>query len=184
MRAKWASFLMASGTALILSANSSASAENIQISGVVHTADSKPIFMIQVTIYRNFNEVGHVFTAEDGKYRMSVPSGNPITVRFDTHDTLTNAADWNPSLVVNIDAQKDILLDRILAPAGEPEDEVTFIDALNGYEFGAFWEERNPSRGYAESAQRRLAMMKGFSPILEELRKELEAHFSERVHHP
>ena len=179
MRNNWTNILTAVGTASILAVSSSVFAKDIDISGTVHATDGQPIFMIQVGVYRDSRELDHVFTDNDGKYKTSAPSGSPITIRFDTHETLNNAADWHPSVVANIDATKDISLDRILARVGTSTDAETSIDALNGYEFGAFWEDRQPNKEYAESALRRLSMIK-VPTIVQDWAHSLKDHFQKR----
>jgi len=167
-----------------MASNSSAFAEDISIYGVVHTNGDIPIHMIEVTIYRDDDELSHTFTGEDGKYVVSVPKGKPVTVRFDTHYSLTNANDWHPSVVANVDATKDILMDRTLLGVGKSDSFTTFIDALSGYEFGAFWEERDPNMAYAQSAMERLGQMKFSTNILIEFQRKLVDHFLERARRP
>ena len=183
MRTNLSRLLMISGAALIVITSDSALAD-ISISGVVHTFENVPVNMIEVTIYRDDKEIDHVFTGEDGKYNVSVPEGKPITVRFDTHYSLTNSRDWHPSVVANIDATKDTSVDRILLRVGQGQDNAASIDALSGYEFGAFWEERSPNKEYADSAAGRLAMMKLPIQTLQEFQRKLQDHFLERARGP
>src|SRR5215207_4873803 len=121
--------------------------EDVSVSGMVQTGDGAPIHMIKVTIYREDREVAHAFTEEGGKYVMSVAKGKPITVRFDTHFSLNNAKDWHPSVVANVSAMKDVAVDRVLLRVGHGDGFTAFIDALSGYEFGAFCEDRGPQSG-------------------------------------
>ena len=140
--------------------------------------------MIEVTIYRyqEDRELTHGFTGEDGKYIVSFPSDQrPVIVRFDTHATLTNANEWNPSVVVNVDTNKNTTVDRNLLPVGAETGYAPDIDALNGYEFASFWEKTQPDKAYAQSAARRLGSMKPVTNVLEEIRGKLEAFFSERA---
>jgi hypothetical protein len=176
--------LLVCAAMLLATAGSSAFAEDISISGVVRTNRDVPIHMIKVTIYRDDRELLHAFTGEDGKYKVAVPKGKPVTVRFDTHWSLTNARDWHPSVVANVEATKDQSVDRILLRVGHGDDFTTFIDALSGYEFGAFWEEADPSKGYAESAVERLGMLKLRPNILIEAQRKLQDHFRERTRGP
>jgi len=120
--------------------------EDVSVSGMVQTGDGAPIHMIKVTIYREDREVAHAFTGENGKYVMSVAKGKPITIRFDTHYSLNNAKEWHPSVVANVSAMKDVAVDRVLLRVGHGDGFTTFIDALSGYEFGAFCEDREPIR--------------------------------------
>jgi hypothetical protein len=155
--------------------------ENVSVSGMVHSGDGTPIHMIKVTIYRDDREVDHAFTGEDGKYVVSVAKGKPITVRFDTHFSLNNAKDWHPSVVANVSAMKDVAVDRVLLRVGHGDGFTTFIDALSGYEFGAFCEDRDPNRDYAQSAAERLGPMKLPISILQEFQRKLADHFRERA---
>jgi hypothetical protein len=154
--------------------------ENVSISGMVHSGNGAPIHMIKVTIYREDEEVDHAFTGEDGKYVVSVTKGKPVTVRFDTHFSLNNAKDWHPSVVANVSTTKDGMVDPVLLRVGHGDDFMTFIDALSGYEFGAFCEDRDPNAAYAQSAAERLGRMKLPIAILQEFQKKLADHFRER----
>jgi hypothetical protein len=106
-------------------------AENITISGQLRSYDQTPIYMIKVTVYRDRHFIHHGYTNEEGRYEVSVPMGEPISVRFDTHHSLTNARDWHPSVVANVDATHDIVLNRFLFRVGTDEGGQTgFVDAL------------------------------------------------------
>lgn len=106
-------------------------AENITISGQLRSYDQTPIYMIKVTVCRDRHFVCHGYTNEEGRYEVSVPIGEPITVRFDTHYSLTNARDWHPSVVANVDATHDIVLNRFLFRVGTDAGGRTgFVDAL------------------------------------------------------
>ena len=190
MRSKLASLILILGGLLFVSATSAAFAEEVSISGIVRSIiDGTPINMIQVTIYgyHEDRELKHVFTGEDGKYAVSFPppSGKqPVIVRFDTHWSLTNANEWNPSVVVNVEVTKNTTVDRSLLPVGAEVGYAPDIDALNGYEFAAFWAMTEPDKSYAQSAARRLESMKPLTNVLEETRKRLAAFFSERASAP
>lgn len=151
--------------------------ENITISGEVKDFQEQPISNIKVTIYRDDHEINHVFTGENGKYDISIPRGNLITIRFDTHPTLVNAKDWNPSVVANLEAKQDFVLNRFLLKAGRGSSQATFIDVLAAYGFSAFWEENNPR--YAETVLLRMGMMKLISPVLQRFQRDLEDYFRE-----
>jgi len=151
--------------------------ENISISGQVKDFQEQPISMIKVIIYRDDREIDHAFTDEEGKYEISISQGNMITIRFDTHSTIKNAGDWHPSVVANLEAKQDLVLNRVLLKAGQGFDQVTFIDALAAYAFSAFWEKNNSA--YAESVLLRLGMMKLTSPVLQRIHRELGDFFRE-----
>jgi hypothetical protein len=153
-------------------------AENITISGQLRSYDLRPIFMIKVTVYRDRLNLAHVFTNEGGDYTISVPTGEPITIRFDTHYSITNAGDWHPSVVANVDATHDIVLDRFLFRVGTDEAGQTgFVDALTAYQFCAMWTADGLEPEYAESAVRRLGPFKLTTGVLQDIRQVLQEHF-------
>jgi len=156
-------------------------AENITISGQLRSCDQTPIFMIKVTVYRDQQFVRHGYTNEEGRYEVSVPMGEPITVRFDTHYSLTNARDWHPSVVANVDATHDIVLNRFLFRVGTDEGGQTgFVDALTAYQFCAMWTAGGSEPEYAESALNRLGPFKLTTRVLEDIRQVLIEHFSKQ----
>jgi hypothetical protein len=154
-------------------------AEDISISGQVRGYNGTPIYMIRVTVYRDY-EVAHEYTSEDGKYRISVPQGAPITVRFDTHYSLTNAREWHPSVVADVNAKQDILLDWFLLQVGMGESDAAAIDALAAYQFSAVWNAQDSNREYAEHAAARLGMLKVPS-VLGSIYDKMRDHFTEQA---
>jgi hypothetical protein len=157
-------------------------AEAMSISGVVRGYDQKPIHMIKVTVYRDTRVVDHGYTNEAGTYEMSVPTGDPITVCFDTHWSLNNARDWHPSVVANLEATQDLVLDRFLMRVGMGDSETAAIDALAAYQFCATWTAREPNRAYAEYAALRVSQMKFVTEVLSDVQRTLEAHFRHQAH--
>jgi hypothetical protein len=151
--------------------------EKISISGQVRDFQEQPIAMIKIIVYRDDRQIDHVFTDEEGMYEISIPPGSLITILFNTHPTLVNATKWHPSVVANLEAKQDIVLNRFLLKAGQGDSQATFIDALAAYEFCAFWEGNNPH--YAETVPLRMGMMKFISPFLHRIRGELSNFFSE-----
>lgn len=156
-------------------------AGDISLFGQVRDADGMPIAMLQVTVYRETQVVDRVYTNTEGKYWVAVPAGAPITVRFDTHATLTNARDWQPSVVANLDATKDISLDRVLMRVGTVTSEIAAIDALTAYQFCALWTAQDPDRQYAEYAALRISQMKLTTEVLQDVQRTLEAHFRKQA---
>ncbi|WP_212903102.1 hypothetical protein [Clostridium polyendosporum] len=152
-------------------------AKTISISGQVQGYDRIPIFNIKVSAYHGLQRVGYVYTNEEGKYWLSIPSGKPITVCFDTHWSLTNAKEWNPSVVANIDTKQDIVLNRFLTRVGTSIDTTTDIDALAAYQFSSLWPN---NRIYDEYTAFRLSQMKLPRYELEECRRKLEEFFLKR----
>ena len=49
-------------------------------------------------------------------------------------------------MVANVSAMKDVAVDRVLLRVGHGDGFTTLIDALSGYEFGAFVKNGNPIR--------------------------------------
>jgi hypothetical protein len=153
-------------------------AENITISGQLRSYDQTPISMIKVTVYRDQQYLLHEYTNAEGRYKVSVPKGAPLTVRFDTHHSLTNAKDWHPSVVANIDATHDTVLNRLLFRVGTDEGgQAGFVDALAAYQFCAMWTAGDAEPEYAESALSRLGAFKLTTRVLEDIRQVLLKHF-------
>ncbi|MFJ8159305.1 carboxypeptidase regulatory-like domain-containing protein [Streptomyces sp. NPDC096136] len=133
--------------------------------------------MIKVSVHRSdLTEIEHVFTNEEGLYSVAIAAGETITVRFDTHPSLTNAEDWQPSVLANVVTSDSEPLDRSLLPTGQDFGAASSMDALNGYVIAAAVGE---SAQYAATAVKRLAMLKQPSPVLQGLQQRLLDHFSE-----
>jgi hypothetical protein len=158
-------------------------AEDIAISGRVRGYDGSPIHMIKVTVYRDQQYLAHVYTNEEGKYQVFVPRGEPITVRFDTHWSLTNVKEWHPSVVAIVDATKDFALDRILLRVGTDAGQTAAIDALTAYQFCAMWTATDSEPAYAEYTAFRVSQMKFTTEVLRDVQKKLEEHFREQAQH-
>jgi hypothetical protein len=77
-------------------------AEKVIVHGTVNDASRKPLAMIRVLAIQEGREVERTYTSDDGSYSFEAPKGL-TTLSFDTHGTLTNARDWHPSVVANID---------------------------------------------------------------------------------
>jgi hypothetical protein len=151
--------------------------EKIRIFGQVRGYDLKPITTIKVTVYNDIEELAHTFTGPDGRYSIQGPAGKVLTVRFDTHNSITNFDKWHPSVVANIEAKADISLDRFLMGVGFVDSETAAIDALAAYQFVLTWAHGHPDREYAESASRRLGMIKFTTRILVEVSHKLRERF-------
>jgi hypothetical protein len=130
--------------------------------------------MIAVDVYRDTRLMAHVYTDVEGKYAMSVPAGTPLTLRCDTHWSLTNAKTWHPSVVASIDAKQDIVLDRFLMRVGASDGEIASLDALTAYQFCAVWAATDPNREYADIAAFRVSQMKFSTDLLTEVQNKLE----------
>ena len=169
------------GTLFVLTLASSALAEDVSIRGKVQGYDDKPIFNIEVGVYDDKHLLTHTFTGEDGTYEITLPASKIVTVRFDTSTSLNNSRAWHPSVVANISAEKDVLLDRRLMGVGMGLTETAAIDALNGYEFAALWIMAEPAANqaaYAETAGFRIGELKIASRILTDMEEELRNYFN------
>lgn len=163
--------------------------DTVTIHGSVSDTSHTPIFMIKVRAFQRDHElemedreVERTYTGEDGVYSFEVPRA-PTTLIFDTHGSLTNARDWHPSVVANIDPPDDdkyVRCDRILMKVGLGTPTVSCIDALAGYTFGNLLCAREPDSGYAEAAASRLSMMK-VPPQLSQIRQLLLDSFHEQT---
>ena len=167
-----------------MAATGTGTAEQISMSGQVRGYDLKPIIRIKVTAYRDKQELAHAFTDAEGRYAIEVQAGKLMTIRFDTHPTLTNVNEWHPSVVANIEAKKDMSLDRFLMRAGFVDSETAAVDALTGYQFAAMWANEPPDRAYAASASSRLGQIKFKSSILMEICDKLRDYFSQLARTP
>ncbi|MFB6613678.1 carboxypeptidase regulatory-like domain-containing protein [Streptomyces sp. NPDC085524] len=132
--------------------------------------------MIKVSVYRSdLTEIDHVFTDEAGLYSVPIAEAETVTVRFDTHHSLTNAEDWQPSVVANAITSDSASLDRLMLPTGQDFGAASNMDALNGYVIAAAVGE---GAEYAATAVTRLAMLKQPSLVLQGLQQRLLDHFS------
>ena len=157
-------------------------AEVIYLSGQVRGIDETPIPMIRVTVYRDY-EITREYTNEEGRYSISLPPDSPITVRFDTHYSLTNARKWHPSVVANVEAKQNVTLNRFLLEVGRYGPDLVVVDALAAYQFAAVWNAGDSNRQYAEHAAARLGMMKVPS-VLDGVYSKIRDHFSEQAQVP
>ncbi|MEU7730568.1 carboxypeptidase regulatory-like domain-containing protein [Streptomyces sp. NPDC040724] len=140
-------------------------------------SDNSPIFMIKVSVYRSdLSEIEHVFTDEEGRYSVAIAAGETVTVRFDTHHSLTNARDWQPSVVANVITSDETPVDRRLLPTGQDYGGAWSMDALNGYVIAAAVHEVEE---YAPTAAYRLSMLKQPTLVLVSLQQRLLDHFNE-----
>jgi hypothetical protein len=158
--------------------------ENVSISGQVKGYDGKPVQMIRVTVYRDrdpASEVQREYTDEQGNYQITAPAGGPVTLRFDTHYSLTNAREWHPSVVANVEIDRDLILNRILLKVGQDGPYLATTDALAAYQFCAVWNHATPNRAYAEHAAARLGMIKFTTPGLSEIARRLAELFREQA---
>ncbi|MGN9796299.1 carboxypeptidase regulatory-like domain-containing protein [Streptomyces sp. OZ13] len=144
--------------------------------------DKKPIFMIKVSVYRgDLSLIDRAYTDEEGRYEVEIPEGETVTVGFDTHSSLTNANDWQPSVVANVIASDEAALDRCLMRRGQAVDEASAMDALNGYLLTAATTNVRADAAYAATAENRLSMLKQDSPILQALQQKLMEHFENQT---
>jgi len=158
-------------------------AEKVTIHGIVSDASRKPLHMIRVLAFQEGREIERKYTSEDGRYSFEVPRVL-TTLSFDMHGTLTNARDWHPSVVVNIDTNVEgmyLRCDRVLMKVGTADSDEACVDALAGYMFSLMWTARLPDRAYADAAVARLSSMKMPLPELDKLRGQLLELFAERA---
>jgi hypothetical protein len=158
-------------------------AEKVTVHGIVRDASHQPLTMIRVLAIQEGREVERQYTGDDGSYSFEVPKGL-TTLSFDTHGTLTNAHDWHPSVVANVDTNVEgryLRCDRVLMKGGTAASDEASVDALAGYLFSFLWTDRLPDRAYAEAAAERLSSMKMPSPELDKFRSQLCELFTKRA---
>jgi hypothetical protein len=161
--------------------------ETIEIIGQVKDLhDQAPAFMIKVSIYRDDKFVAKEYTNDDGKYGIhDIPVGAPITVLFDTHQTLNNAENWHPSVIANIEAKQNLELNHFVTRVGTFLSDTAVVDALAAYQLCAVWLETQlpldseERREYAQHAAARLSRMKA-PLVLQEIQEKLRKFFEEQ----
>ncbi|RSN61944.1 hypothetical protein DMH12_06365 [Streptomyces sp. WAC 04229] len=139
--------------------------------------DKKPIAMIKVSVYRDRTLIEKAYTSDEGRYSVDVPRGELVTVRFDTHHSLTNAEDWHPSVVTNVIADDESPINRYLLKSGHGVDPESAMDALSGYLFATEWEDED----YARTAESRLSRLKQTSEVLQGIQRNLQEYFKARA---
>lgn len=139
--------------------------------------DKEPIAMIKVSVYRDRTLIEKAYTDDEGRYGVDVPKGELVTVRFDTHYSLTNAEEWHPSVVANVIADDESPLDRYLLKSGHGVDPESAMDALSGYLFATEWEDED----YARTAESRLSRLKQTSEVLQGIQRNLQEYFKART---
>ncbi|WP_199676143.1 hypothetical protein [Bacillus cereus] len=123
-----------------------------------------------------------MFTNKEGKYQFHVPSGNPITVCFDTHYPLkNNTRKWHPSVVANIDTDQDILLNRFLMEVGESKGWTFNNDALTAYQFILMWSEKTSlDKALAEYNSFRVSQLMFVQPEFIDIQIKLIEYFKRK----
>ena len=180
MRAFFRKLIASLAVLFVVASPGFAIAADISVYGQVQDHSGNPIFLIKVSVYRENTLVANDYTGEDGKYLLTMPAGEPIAVRFDTHPTVNNSRDWHPSVVTGLRADKDIVLDRMLVGVGNTGGEAADIDALAAYQFAAFWTSRGLDSGseeYGKEAAARLGQMKFTIDVLLAVQRTLIEHF-------
>ncbi|MFE5399290.1 carboxypeptidase regulatory-like domain-containing protein [Streptomyces sp. NPDC056568] len=137
----------------------------------------EPIFMIKVSVHRpDLTLIDRAYTDEEGAYSVDVPAGEPVTVRFDTHHSLTNADEWQPSLATNLVPDGTVPLDRRLVPVGHFADTARGIDIIAAFLVASAVEEPE----YAPHAVTRLSQLKQNNLFLQHIQQALLQHFTEQ----
>jgi hypothetical protein len=158
-------------------------AEKVTVHGIVSDASHKPLAMIRVLAFQEGREIERKYASTDGTYSFEIPRGL-TTLSFDTHGTLTNARDWHPSVVANIDTNVEgtyLRCDRVLMNVGSATSDDACVDALAGYMFSLMWTARLPDRAYAEAAEARVSSLKLPSLELDQFRSQMVELFGERA---
>ncbi|MFI9150431.1 carboxypeptidase regulatory-like domain-containing protein [Streptomyces sp. NPDC053367] len=141
------------------------------------TTGDEPIFMIKISVYGpGLKLIDHVYTDEDGYYSVAVAAGETVTVRFDTHHSLTNADSWQPSLITDVVTDDTVPLDRRLVPVGQFADTARGVDILAAFLLASAVEEPE----YAAHATTRLSQLKQNTLFLQHIQAELLRHFTEQ----
>lgn len=138
----------------------------------------EPIFMIKVSVYRpDLTLIDHAYTHDDGSYSVDVLTSETVTIRFDTHYSLSNADSWQPSLVTDVVADDAVPLDRRMVPVGQFADTARGIDVLAAFILASAVE--GPE--YAAHATTRLSQIKQNTLFLQHVQAALLRHFTEQA---
>lgn len=165
-----------------MSAGSSA-VGTITISGSVSDYGGAPINAIKVSVYRNTAFVDKAYTDGSGHYDVAVSQGEPVTVWFDTHPTLTNSREWHPSVVASLNAQQSFVLDRRLVRVGETGGDSADVDVLAAYQFATMFIEFDPGSTYSlypASAAERISRLKLPTDVLRKIHSHVAEFFESR----
>lgn len=139
----------------------------------------EPIAMIKVSVYGPLlTLIDRAYTNDDGSYSVDVPAGETVSVRFDTHPSLNNADDWQPSLITDVVADDTVPLERHLVPVGEFADTARGIDVIAAFLMASAVE--GPE--YAAHAATRLSRIKQNTVFLQHIQAALLEHFTELTH--
>ena len=155
-------------------------AAEVELYGKVTDISGVPIEVLKVSAYRDGRLIAKVYTGTEGSYVLRVEEGAPISVLFDTHETLTNAMKWHPSVVMSVEVRKDTVLNRMLVNVGQTGGPQADLDALFGYQFAAYVMELTPKQGrheYAQNARGRLGMLKLTDGVLGPMMTDVENYF-------
>jgi hypothetical protein len=138
-------------------------ANSITIFGVVTDDESKPIDTIEVNAFRDGRNVAHGYSNSEGRYWLTVESGEPVVILFDTHETLLNADRWHLSVVLRVPAAQDVEVSRQLVGVGSTGGFEADMEALIAYQLSASLDDisnvKHP-KAYCEVAAGRLNSMK------------------------
>lgn len=136
--------------------------------------------------------MGYAYTNEAGMYELSIPKNGLVSIRFDTHWSLTNVTEWHPAVVFNLNIDtgsaqdiENIVLNHYLMKVGTTSGLTAEVDALAAYQLCAIWISREKNREvagkYAKSAISRLSQMKVSLHELDEFRVKLIELFSNQI---
>jgi hypothetical protein len=149
----------------------------IKISGMVTDQAEKPVMSMVICIYRDSKLLDRISTDETGHYMVELGAGLPVTICFNPGQSMLNKTKYNPSVVANLPARKDAVIDRIVLEAGMDGTQETFMDAIAAYGFLATWRDRGIETSDTGSAPLKLAMIKMLTPVVADFQIALSDYF-------
>jgi hypothetical protein len=149
----------------------------IKISGTVTDQTETPVMSMVICLYRRSELIDRISTDEAGRYTVELEAGPPVTICFNPGQSMLNKTKYNPSVVANVPAKNDAVIDRMILEAGMDGTQETFMDAIAAYGFLATWRDRGIETSDTGSAPLKLGMIKMLTPVVADFQNALSNYF-------
>jgi hypothetical protein len=151
--------------------------QTITFAGTVIDQAEKPVMSMVICLYRDSRLIDRISTDESGNYIVEIPAGSPVTLCFNPGQSILNKTKYNASVVANVPAKKDAVIDRVLLEAGMDGTQETFMDAIAAYGFLSTWRDRGIETSDTGSAPLKLGMIKMMTPVVAAFQSSLSDYF-------
>lgn len=148
----------------------------ITISGTVTDQAEKPITSMVICLYRDSKLIDRISTDEAGRYSADIQAGTPVTLCFNPGQSMVNKTVYNASVVANVVARENSVINRVLLEAGHDGSQETFMDAIAAYGFMATWRDRGIETSDTGSAPLKLGMIKMLTPVVSDFQRSLSQY--------